>query len=168
MRVGVSPVLAVAVDGERIGQPLPGAHLARRTARELAPPARVQFARQGELDLAVEPPVGALMLVRRRPVRARVLLHPRGHVAVLHMLEFIAVSGIAPIALDVIILGAGGLPVGAGTETDLEVIDRHAVTSVVVQTHAVSLRETGIVCLSLSFGLFCHASPSVDLNYRPS
>ena len=30
------------------------------------------------------------------------------------MLAFIAVRGIAPLALDVLILGAGGLPTGAG------------------------------------------------------
>ena len=132
VRVGVPPVLAAAVEGERIGQPLPGAHLLGERARELPPPARVQFARQGELDLAVEPPVGALVLVRRLPVGVWVVLRPRGHVTVLHMLAFllafIAVIGIAPIALDVIILGAGGLPTGAGTEADLEVIYRHAVT----------------------------------------
>ena len=133
VRVGVSPVLAAAVEGERIGQPLPAAHLLGERAGELAPVARVQFARQGELDLAVEPPVGALMRVRRLPVGARVVLSPRGHVAVLDMLAFIAVIGIAPLALDVIILGAGGLPAGAGTEADLEVIYRHAFTSVVVQ-----------------------------------
>ena len=62
------------------------------------------------------------------------------------MLKFLAVRGIAPLALDVLVLGAGGLPTGAGTETDLEVIDSHAqFTSVVVRTHAVSHRETGIV-----------------------
>ena len=133
MRVGVLPVLAAAVEGERIGQPLPGAHLLGERARELPPAARVQFARQGELDLAVEPPVGALVLVRRLPVGVWVVLRPRGHVAVLDMLAFLAVSGMAPLALDVIILGAGGLPTGAGTEADLEVIYRHAVTSVVVQ-----------------------------------
>ncbi len=85
------------------------------------------------------------MRVRRLPVGVRVVLRPRGHVAVLYMLAFLAVRGIAPLALDVLILGAGGLPTGAGTETDLEVIDRHAVTSVVVRTHAISRRETGIV-----------------------
>ena len=41
------------------------------------------------------------MLVRRRPVGVRVVLRPRGHVAVLHMLAFLAVRGIAPLALDV-------------------------------------------------------------------
>ena len=129
VRVGVLPVRAAAVEGERIGQPFPGAHLLGECARELPPPVRVQFARQGELDLAVEPPVSALMLVRRLPVGARVVVRPRGHVAVLHMLAFLAVSGMATLALDVLMLGAGGLPTGAGTEADLEVIDRHAVTS---------------------------------------
>ena len=145
VRVRVLPVRAAAVEGECIGQPLPAAHLRGERARERTPPTSVQFVRQGELDLAVEPPVGALMRVRRLPVGVRVVLRPRGHVAVLHMLAFLAVLGIAPLALDVFILGAGGLPTGAGTETDLEVIDRHAVTSVVVLTHAVSRRETGIV-----------------------
>ena len=84
------------VEGERIGQPLPGAHSFGERASELAP--------QGELDLAVEPPVGALMRVRRLPVGVRVVLRPRGHVAVLYMLAFIAVRGIAPLALDVLIL----------------------------------------------------------------
>ena len=126
VRVGVLPVRAAAVEGERIGQPLPAAHLRGERAGELAPPTRVQFARQGELDLAVEPPVGALMRVRRLPVGVRVVLRPRGHVAVLYMLAFLAVRGIAPLALDVLVRGAGGLPTGAGTETDLEVIDRHA------------------------------------------
>ena len=159
VRVGVVRLVGglrlALVEGERIGQPLPAAYPLGERARELAPPAGVQFARQGELDLAVEPPVGALMRVRRLPVGVRVVLRPRGHVAVLHMLAFLAVRGIAPLALDVLILGAGGLPTGAGTETDLEVIDRHAVTSVVVLTHAVSRRETGIVrphCRSGSFG----------------
>ena len=109
---------------------------------------------KGELDLAVEPPVGALMRVRRLPVGVRVVLCPRGHVAVLHMLAFLAVRGIAPLALDVRMLGAGGLPTGAGTETDLEVIDRHAVTSVVVRTHAVSRQRNGNSAPSLLFWLF--------------
>ena len=157
VRVGVLSVRPAAVEGERIGQPLPAAHLLGERAGELAPPGRAQFARQSELDLAVEPPVGALMRVRRLPVGVRVVLRPRGHVAVLHMLAFLAVSGIAPLALDVLILGAGGLPTGAGTETNLEVIDRHAVTSVVVRTHAVSRRETGIVRPHLSFGFLGRA-----------
>ncbi len=103
VRVGVLPVRAAAVEGERIGQPLPAAHLRGERARELAAPARVQFMRQGELDLAVEPPVGALMRVRRLPVGVRVVLRPRRHVAVFHMLAFLAVCGIAPLALDVLI-----------------------------------------------------------------
>ena len=113
MRVGVLPVRTAAVEGERIGQLLLGAHPLGECARELAPLTGVQFARQGELDLAVEPPVGALMRVRRLPVGVRVVLRPRGHVAVLHMLAFLAVIGIAPLALDVLVLGAGRLPTGA-------------------------------------------------------
>ena len=130
VRVGVVRLVGglsrALVEGERIGQPLPAAYPLGERARERAPPTRVQFARQGELDLAVEPPVGALMRVRRLPVGVRVVLRPRGHVAVLHMLAFLAVIGIAPLALDVLVLGAGRLPTGAGTETDFEVIDRHA------------------------------------------
>ena len=145
VRVGVLPGRAAAVEGERIGQPLPGAHPLGERVRELPPPGRVQFARQGELDLAVAPPVGALMRVRRRPVGVWVVLRPRGHVAVLYMLAFLTVRGIAPLALDVLVFGAGGLPTGARTEADLEVIDRHAVTSVFVLEHSVSRRETGIV-----------------------
>ena len=117
MRVGVVLLVGARrlafVEGERIGQPLHAAHLRGERARERAPPTRVQFVRQGELDLAVEPPVGALMRVRRLPVGVRVVLRPRGHVAVLHMLAFLAVIGIAPLALDVLVLGAGGLPTGA-------------------------------------------------------
>ena len=45
VRVGVLPVRAAAVEGERIGQPLPAAHLRGERAGERAPPARVQFAR---------------------------------------------------------------------------------------------------------------------------
>ena len=117
VRVGVVRLVGglrlALVEGERIGQPLPAAYPLGERARERAPPTRVQFARQGELDLAVEPPVGALMRVRRLPVGVRVVLRPCGHVAVLHMLAFLAVIGIAPLALDVLILGAGGLPTGA-------------------------------------------------------
>ena len=35
--MGVLPVRAAAVEGERIGQPLPAAHLRGERARELAP-----------------------------------------------------------------------------------------------------------------------------------
>ena len=139
VRVGVLPVRAAAVEGERIGQPLPGAHPLGERARERAPPPRVQFARQGELDLAVEPPVGALVLVSRLPVGVWVVLRPRGHVAVLYMLAFLAVRGIAPLALDVIILGAGGLPTGAGTEAGLEVIDGRSYIEHTTQADQVSM-----------------------------
>ena len=45
VRVGVLPVRAAAVEGERIGQSLPAAYPLGERARELAPPTRVQFAR---------------------------------------------------------------------------------------------------------------------------
>ena len=148
VRVGIRAGRAAAVEGERIGQPLPGTHPLGERAGELTPAARVQLARQGELDLAVEPPVGALMIVRRLPVGARGILRPVGHVAVRHMLQLVGGRSIAPLALDVRALGAGGLPTGAGPEAGFEVIDRHAVTSCAVWTHAVSRRETEIVRLS--------------------
>ena len=126
VRVGILAGRAAAVEGERIGQPLPGAHLLGERARERTPAARVQFARQGELDLAVEPPIGALVFVRRLPIRARGILHPRGHIPVLCVFQFLPILLVAPIALDVIALGRRRLPTGAGTETDFEVIDSHA------------------------------------------
>ena len=126
VRVGILAVRAAAVDRQRIGQPLPGAHPLGKRARQRLPPACIQFTRQGKLDLAVEPPVGALMRVRRLPVDVRVVLRPRWHVTVLHMLAFLAVIGIAPLALDVLVLGAGGLPTGAGTETEPCLICRPA------------------------------------------
>ena len=42
VRVGVLPVRPAAVEGERIGQPLPAAHLRGERAGELAPPGRAQ------------------------------------------------------------------------------------------------------------------------------
>ena len=110
VRVGVVPGRAAAVEGERIGQPLPAAYPLGERARERAPPARVQFARQGELDLAVEPPIGALVLVRRLPVGARVVLRPRGHISALAVLQFLTVPLVAPLALDVRALGCRRLP----------------------------------------------------------
>ena len=151
VRVGILAVRAAAVEGERIGQPLPGAHLLGERARERTPPDRVQFARQGELDLAVEPPVGALVLVGRLPVGARVLLGPRRHMPALAVLQLVLVPLVAALALDVVALGRRRLPTGAGPIADFEVIDGHGVTAVSVLTHAVSHRETGIVRPSLSF-----------------
>ena len=98
------------VDGERIGQPLGLGKLRGKTPGELAPLTGVQFARQRELNLTIQPPVGAFVLVRRRPVGARVVLRPRGHVPMRHMLAFVRVLGVAALALDVLVLGAGRLP----------------------------------------------------------
>ena len=150
VRVRVLAIHAAAVEGERIGQPLPGAHPRGERARQLTSPARVQFARQRELNLTVEPPVGALVLVRRLPVGARGVLGPRRHMPALAVLQFVPVQLVAPIALDVRTFGAGGLPTGAGTEAGFEVIDGHDITAVSVWTHAVSRRETGIVRPALS------------------
>ena len=140
--VRILAVRAAPVDRQRIGQPLPGAHPLGECARQRLPPAGVQFARQGELQLAVEPPVGALVRVGRLPVGARVLLRPRGHMPALAVLQFVLVPLVAPLALDVLALGRRRLPTSAGTEAGFEVIDRHAVTASAVWTHAVSRRET--------------------------
>ena len=151
VRVGILPGRAAAVDRQRIGQPLPGAHPLGERARELTPPPRVQFARQRKLNLTVEPPIGALVLVRRLPVGARVILGPRRHMPALAVLQFVLVPLVAPLALDVVGLGRRRLPTGARTKARFEVIDRHAVTVGSVWTHAVSIRETGIVRPALSF-----------------
>ena len=151
VRVGVLAGRAAAVEGERIRQPLARAYLLGERARERTPAARVQLARERELDLAVEPPVGALMRVGRLPIRARGILRPLGHIPALAVFQFVPVPLVAPIALDVLALGRRRLPTGARTKARFEVIDGHGITAVSVWTHAVSRRETGIVRPSLSF-----------------
>ena len=143
VRVRVLAIHAAAVEGERIGQPLPGAHSLGECARECLPAGRVQFARQSELDLAVKPPVGALVVVRGLPVGARVLLGPRRHMPALSVLQFVLVPLVAALALDVVALGRRRLPTCAGPIADFEVIDRHAVTSVLVFMHAVFSQRNG-------------------------
>ena len=66
------------------------------------------------------------MLVRRLPVRSGVVLGPLRHIAVLFVFQFLAVLLVAPLALDVIALGAGRLPPGAGTEASFKMKDCHA------------------------------------------
>ena len=63
-----------------------------------------------ELDLAVKPPVGAFVLVCRLPVFLWVVLGPLRQVPVLFVFQFLPVLLVAPLALDVIALGAGQLP----------------------------------------------------------
>ena len=79
-----------------------------------------------ELDLAVQAPVGALVLIRRLPVFSGVVLGPLRHVPVLFVFQFLAVLLVAPLALDVIALGAGRLPAGAGTEASFKMKYCHA------------------------------------------
>ena len=68
MRVGVFSVRPAPVDGERIGQPLLGAHPFGELACKLPPIGLAELLGKRELDLAVQAPVGALVLVRRLPV----------------------------------------------------------------------------------------------------
>ena len=66
------------------------------------------------------------MLVRRLPVRSGVVLGPLRHVSVLFVFQFLPVLLVTPLALDVIALGAGRLPPGAGTEASFKMKDCHA------------------------------------------
>ena len=127
MRVGVFSVRPAPVDGQRIGQPLPGAHPLGELACELPPLGfSLKLLGKRELDLAVQPPVGAFVFVCRLPVFSGVVLRPLRHVSVLFVLQFLTILLVAPFALNVIALGAGRLPPGAGTETRFQMIDRHA------------------------------------------
>ena len=126
VRVGVLSVRPAPVDGQRIRQPLLGAHPFGEARGKLPPLVLVQLLGQGELDLAVQPAVGALVLVRRLPVFSGVVLGPLRHVPVLFVFQFLAVLLVAPLALDVIALGAGRLPAGAGTEASFKMKDCHA------------------------------------------
>ena len=126
VRVGVFSVRAAPVDGERIGQPLLGAHPFGELACKLPPIGLAELLGKRELDLAVQAPVGAFVLVRRLPVRSGVVLGPLRHVPVLFVFQFLAVLLVAPLALDVIALGAGRLPPGAGTEASFKMKDCHA------------------------------------------
>ena len=126
VRVGVFSVRAAPVDRQRIGQPLPARQPLGEARGSLPPLVLVQLLGQGELDLAVQPSVGALVLVRRLPVGARVPLGPLRHIAVLFVLQFLPVLLVTALALDVIALGEGRLPSGAGTEASFKMKDCHA------------------------------------------
>ena len=130
MRVGILPVRAAAVEGERVGQPFLAGQLLGEAPGELAPLTGVQFTRQRELHFTVQPPVGALVLVRRRPAGARLVRRPRWHVAVLHMLAFLAVLGVTALTRDIISLRAGRLPTGSAAYAHLKVIHRTGPCSV--------------------------------------
>ena len=141
VRVGILPIRTATVDRQRIGQLLlPGQPLGE--ARGNFPPLLLaQLLGQGELDLAVQPPVGPLVLVRRLPVLSGLGLRPLRHVSVLFVFQFIPVLLVAALALDVIALGAGRLPSGAGTETRFQMVYRHAfMPPASAPTHAVSIK----------------------------
>ena len=140
MRVGVFSVRPAPVDGQRIGQPLPGAHPLGELACKLPPLGLAELLGKRELDLAIQAPVGAFVLVRRLPVFLWVVLGPLRHVPVLFVFQFLPVLLVAPLALDVIALGAGRLPPGAGTETRFQMKDRHAFALCFYASHAVSRR----------------------------
>ena len=126
MGVGVFSVRPAPVDGQHIGQPLLGAHPFGELAYQLPPFGLAELLGKRELDLAVKPPVGALVLVCRLPVFLWVVLGPLRQVPVLFVFQFFGVLLVAPLALDVIALGAGRLPPGAGTDARFQMIDRHA------------------------------------------
>ena len=128
VRVGILPVRAAPVDRQRIGQPLRAGQLPGEARGRLPPPGRAQLLGQGELHLAVQPPVGPLVLVCHLPVFPGVVLGPLRHVSVLFVLQFLSVLLVAALALDVIALGARRLPPGAGTEASFQMIDCHATT----------------------------------------
>ena len=126
VRVGVFSVRPAPVDRQRIGQPLPARQPLGEARGSLPPLVLVQLLGKRELDLAVEAPVGAFVLVRRLPVRSGVVLGPLRHVSVLFVFQFLPVLLVTPLALDVIALGAGRLPPGAGTEASFKMKDCHA------------------------------------------
>ena len=128
VRVGILPLRTATVDRQRIGQLLPAGQPRGEAPGYLPPLFLAQLLGQGELHLAVQPPVGPLVLVRRLPVLSGVVLRPLRHVSVLFVFQFLAVLLVAPLALNVISLGAGRLPSGAGTEAYFQMVYRHAFT----------------------------------------
>ena len=126
VRVGIFSVRAAPVDRQRIGQPLPARQPLGEARGSLPPIGLAELLGKRELDLAVQAPVGALVLIRRLPVFSGVVLGPLRHVPVLFVFQFLAVLLVAPLALDVLALGAGRLPAGAGTEASFKMIDCHA------------------------------------------
>ena len=71
VRVGVLSVRPAPVDGQRIRQPLLGAHPFGELACKLPPIGLAELLGKRELDLAVQPAVGAFVLVRRPPSTLR-------------------------------------------------------------------------------------------------
>ena len=68
VRVGIFSVRPAPVDRQRIGQPLPARQPLGEARGSLPPLGLAELLGKRELDLAVQPSVGALVLVRRLPV----------------------------------------------------------------------------------------------------
>ncbi len=96
MRVGVLPIRTATVDRQRVGQLLPAGQPGGEAPGYLPPLLLAQLLGQGELHLAVQPPVGPLVFVRRRPVLSGVFLRPLRHVSVLFVFQFLAVLLVVP------------------------------------------------------------------------
>ena len=114
------------VHRQRVGQPLPARHLLGEGRGQIPALPLVQLHRQGELELAVEPPVRPLVSVGSLPIGVRVVLGPLRHVAGFGVLQLRRVAIVAPFALDVIGLGRRRLPTDAAPEARLKMKDRHA------------------------------------------
>ena len=142
MRVGVLPVRTAPVDRQRIGQLFPFGQPPGESGGQLPPPGFAQLLGKRELDLPVEAPVGPLVLVRRRPIRARVILGPLRHILVLFVFQFLPVPLVASFALDVLALGEGRLAPGAGADAHFKMINRHGYRPLFpIQTNAMFLVE---------------------------
>ena len=139
--VGIFSVRAAPVDRQRIGQPLPARQPLGEARGSLPPIGLAELLGKRELDLAVQTPVGALVLIRRLPVFSGVVLGPLRHVPVLFVFQFLPVLLVAPLALDVIALGAGRLPAGAGTEASFKMKDCHALMPLLLIVSTPFLKE---------------------------
>ena len=118
----------VAVDRQRIGQlPIPSGEIGSEARGQLTLLPIVQFDRQGNLDLNEQPPVGAFVVVRRRPILPGVVLGPSRHIAGFLVCQVLAVLGILPLPFDVFRFGLSRLPAAPASDTHIEVIDSHAV-----------------------------------------
>ena len=114
MRVGVLPL--AMMHGQRVGQPLAGAggHRGRELTRQGDLLALGQLLGQGKFNVAEQPPIGALVRVRRRPIRARVVLRPIRHMAGFAVDDIIILAALVlALALDVIGMRRCRLPTSA-------------------------------------------------------
>ena len=86
---------------------------------------RVQLARQGEFDLAVQPPVGPLVPVCGGPVRPRIVRGPFRHMARFPVFHFLGVRRILPFPFDVVRLRRSGLPADPRSGLDVQMVNSH-------------------------------------------